>query len=144
VHLGRARNPDNELPFHRKRVCRTLESPLWNTTTGTLTATLTGHTDWVYHVAFGPDGTTLATASWDNTASFWNMTFLSRAALREKACGIAGRNLTRAEWERFLPGKPMKKLVPVACQQEKLTISVPMIWEVLAGSASFPVLFHPG
>ena len=85
---------------------------LWNATTGTPIVTLTGHTDWVIHVAFSPDGTTLATASDDNTARIWNMTLFSRAALRERACGIAGRNLTRAEWEMFLPGKPYEKTCP--------------------------------
>ena len=35
---------------------------LWDTTTGTTRATLTGHTSPVWGVAFSPDGTTLATA----------------------------------------------------------------------------------
>ena len=35
--------------------------------------TLTGHTDWVIGIAFSPDGTRLATASWDKTAKVWSL-----------------------------------------------------------------------
>ncbi|MGW2371615.1 WD40 repeat domain-containing protein, partial [Kitasatospora sp. NPDC001683] len=41
---------------------------LWDAATGTVRATLTGHTGEVRSVAFSPDGHTLATASADNTA----------------------------------------------------------------------------
>jgi WD40 repeat protein len=33
-----------------------------------------GHTDWVDTVAWSPDGTHLATASWDGSARLWNPT----------------------------------------------------------------------
>ena len=47
------------------------EVKLWDTETGTDLATLTGHTDRVYGVAFSPDGKTLATASFDLTIKLW-------------------------------------------------------------------------
>ncbi|MBK9182260.1 MAG: choice-of-anchor D domain-containing protein [Ignavibacteria bacterium] len=34
--------------------------------------TLKGHTDNVHNVAFSPDGSTIATASWDSTAKIWD------------------------------------------------------------------------
>ena len=36
--------------------------------------TLPGHTEWVFSVAFSPDGTTLASSSWDGTVRLWNVT----------------------------------------------------------------------
>jgi WD40 repeat protein len=35
--------------------------------------TLTGHTGYVSSVAFSPDGSTLASGSWDNTIKLWNV-----------------------------------------------------------------------
>ncbi|MDG5807867.1 hypothetical protein P9869_35525, partial [Streptomyces ossamyceticus] len=43
-------------------------------TTGTCTATLTGHTDSVTSVAIAPNGTWLATTSTDRTARIWDPT----------------------------------------------------------------------
>ena len=40
---------------------------------GTLTKTLTGHTDWVLTVALAPDGYMLASASADATIGIWNV-----------------------------------------------------------------------
>jgi WD40 repeat protein len=44
---------------------------LWDTATGELRTTLTGHTGHVVSVAFSPDGRTLATGSYDRTAKLW-------------------------------------------------------------------------
>lgn len=35
--------------------------------------TLTGHTNWVYCLAFAPDGKTLASAGWDRVIRLWNV-----------------------------------------------------------------------
>jgi WD40 repeat protein len=40
---------------------------------GNLLQTLTGHSDWVWSVAYSPDGQTLASGSWDNTIKLWNV-----------------------------------------------------------------------
>ena len=46
---------------------------LWDVTTGTNIATLQGHTDWVNSVSFSPDGTTLASGSFDNKVKLWDV-----------------------------------------------------------------------
>jgi WD40 repeat protein len=52
--------------------------------------------------SFSPDGTTMATSSLSNTL-LWN---LDPAIWRERACEIAGRNLTDAEVREYLPNNP--------------------------------------
>ena len=46
---------------------------LWDVQTGEQLATLKGHTDGVYSVAFSPDGSTLASGSADNTVRLWDV-----------------------------------------------------------------------
>src|SRR6185436_4106330 len=45
---------------------------LWNATTGEIIATLPGHHSQVTAVEFSPDGTLLATSSYDGIARLWN------------------------------------------------------------------------
>ena len=45
---------------------------VWDTETGKLLLTLSGHTDVVEDVAYSPDGTRIATASYDQTAKIWD------------------------------------------------------------------------
>ena len=49
------------------------EINLWNTETGELTATFTGHNDSIYPIAFSPDGKTLISGSYDRTMIFWEI-----------------------------------------------------------------------
>ena len=50
--------------------------------------TLTGHTAYVYKVAFSPDGALLATASGDGTARLWDIA--TGRAIRTLACHADG------------------------------------------------------
>ena len=63
---------------------------IWNVQTGTLEATLKGHTAKVQVIAFSPDGSTLASGSDDHTARLWDVaTGQERIAFRE-TIGISG------------------------------------------------------
>ena len=45
---------------------------LWDAETGRKSATLRGHTDSIYGVAYSPRRPTLASASWDGTIKLWD------------------------------------------------------------------------
>ena len=46
---------------------------IWDAKTYQLLATLSGHTHWIWSIAFSPDGVTLATGSQDQTIKLWNV-----------------------------------------------------------------------
>jgi WD40 repeat protein len=52
---------------------------------------------------FAPGGTHLIAALDNGRAFRWD---LRPASLNSHACKVAGRQLTRAEWRQFLPGRP--------------------------------------
>ena len=51
--------------------------------------------------AFSPDGKLLAVAGVDGCAMLWD---IDPAVWRQRACAIAGRNLTREEWDALPAG----------------------------------------
>ena len=54
--------------------------------------------------AFAPDGGSLAVPNWDGTITVWD---LHPTRWLEAACGLAGRELTAAEWRQFIgEGEP--------------------------------------
>jgi WD40 repeat protein len=53
--------------------------------------------------AFTPDGTHLVAAYDTGRAYLWD---IRPGELARHACEVAGRRLTRAEWQEFLPGRP--------------------------------------
>ena len=67
---------------------------------------LSGHVDAVASVVFSPDGETLASGSYDSTIVLWDIDMNS---LVERSCQRAGRNFTRAEWERYFPIEEYRK-----------------------------------
>jgi WD40 repeat protein/DNA-binding SARP family transcriptional activator len=58
-----------------------------------------------HRIAFASDGQILVGTQYNGTgqAVIWN---LAPAVWEARACQIAGRNLTQAEWERYLPDRP--------------------------------------
>jgi len=61
------------------------------------------------NLAFTPDGRDIIVVSPNGLATIWNVT---PSAWDAHACQVAGRNLTPAEWHRFLPDRASQPVCP--------------------------------
>ena len=64
---------------------------IWDRRNARLVMPLTGHTKWVYCVAFQPDGKRLASGGWDNTIKLWDLATGARSG-RSRATGDSSRS----------------------------------------------------
>jgi WD40 repeat protein len=62
-----------------------------------------------YYLARSPDGTKAIEGTTMGAAQIWDVDIERWVAT---ACRIAGRNLTQAEWHRYLPGEPYRRTCP--------------------------------
>ena len=62
-----------------------------------------------FALAFLPGGSQLAAAAPSGSVLVWDV---NPASWRARACAVAGRTLTRAEWDEFLPGRPYQAGCP--------------------------------
>jgi len=83
---------------------------LWDVASGQpIGQPLTGHGNIVHSVAFSPYGERLASAGNDGAIHVWD---ISPASWIAQACRRANRNLTSAEWTKYLQDVPYRKTCP--------------------------------
>jgi len=68
-----------------------------------------GHLTWAYGLAVSPDSKTAVTTAQSGEIQQWH---IDPAWWRERACAIADRNLTQAEWQQYLPNEPYRETCP--------------------------------
>jgi WD40 repeat protein len=84
----------------------------WESRSGRRLATLSGHVGIVRSVAFSRDGSSLASGSDDGAVILWDGD-VSTASWQRRACHIANRNLSRAEWDQYIgPDVPYQDTCP--------------------------------
>jgi WD40 repeat protein len=101
--LDVAFSPDDEL----LAVASASGVTLWDVATRQRIGVLDGRTT-PNRMAFAPDGSSLATTWYanDNLIIVWDLDLRS---WRRRACAIAGRNLTRTEWEQYVGAEPYRR-----------------------------------
>jgi WD40 repeat protein len=83
---------------------------LWDVASGQPIGTpLLGHRQNVWAVDISPDGQWLVSGSGDRTVAVWD---LRPAAWRQRACRVAHRNMTLAEWAQFLGAEAYRETCP--------------------------------
>ena len=98
--IGAAITPDNRTLATGSQ---TGAVQLWDIRSGqALGAPLPGVSSSAVLPAFTPDGGHLVATYATGRAYLWD---IRPASLAKHACDVAGRRLTRAEWETFLPGR---------------------------------------
>ncbi|MFY9579581.1 MAG: hypothetical protein WAQ33_09675, partial [Gaiellaceae bacterium] len=71
---------------------------------------LHGHDGSVFSVAFAGNGMRVVSGGNDGRVLLWSVEpWASGQALRDRACNLVGRNLTRSEWKQYLPGKSYRR-----------------------------------
>ncbi|MDX2031636.1 MAG: AAA-like domain-containing protein [Blastocatellia bacterium] len=103
---------------------------LWDSTDGSLLASLPGHTQLIWEIAFSPDGTMLASSSWDRTVRFWDLATRREIGRlqghTDNVTGIAfspdGKTLASAGWDKQV------KLWDLSTGQEKMTLAGAENW----------------
>jgi hypothetical protein len=77
---------------------------MWDASSGTILASFPGVEVGTYAAAaFSPDGRSVIVVSDVGSGWVWDV---EPRAWADRACDIAGRSLTRAEWQHFLPTLP--------------------------------------
>jgi WD40 repeat protein len=91
----------------RNSFCSGGEIILWDVATGSpIGNPMEVQTSGISAVAFSKDGTTLASASGNDSIILWDVALDSWKA---RACRAAGRNLTWEEWQRYMDDRPYKQ-----------------------------------
>jgi WD40 repeat protein len=93
-------SPDDEL----LAVASSSGVTLWDLDTRQRIGVLEGP-DVAFRLAFSPDGSSLATTWYDDSLTVFE---LDPREWRRRACEIAGRNLTRTEWEQYVGDEPYR------------------------------------
>jgi len=79
---------------------------LWDGASNQLLGILRGHDDAVLQIAFAPDGQTLVTADGSGVIMLWDLGF---ETWQRRACEIANRNLSYAEWLQHRGDEPYRR-----------------------------------
>ena len=82
---------------------------IWDATGGEQVALLEGHDGFVNQAVWDEAGKRIVTASSDGTARIY---YVSLEELRQMACQRAVRNMSEAEWERFMGSEPYQETCP--------------------------------